>query len=169
MEGRGQHFHQLPEVHPLVGGEEEKDFAAVEGALGADQLHIQPQIGDLLLAEGIGLLFSRLIVLQNALVPGGGLPQHGPQGGHQRGRIHLMDAGSAGAEFRTAGGIDNDMVPGGKGQAVGVKKVDLLARAELDVHHLPLFFFHLFFHECLLYFRRAKNSQPHTAAGETLP
>ena len=59
--------------------------------------------------------------------------------------------------------------PGGKGQAVGVKKVDLLARAELDVHHLPLFFFHLFFHECLLYFRRAKNSQPHTAAGETLP
>jgi len=44
---RGQIAHQLAEVHPCVGGEEDGQMVAVEGIFRSYQLHLQPVLGHL--------------------------------------------------------------------------------------------------------------------------
>ena len=76
-EHAGQIPHQLPEVHPAVGGEEKDDLAAVKAGGYVHQLHFQTVIRDLLLAdvEGLALFFS--VVIHGAAVGVSGQPQHG--------------------------------------------------------------------------------------------
>ena len=76
-EHAGQIPHQLPEVHPTIGGKEENDLTAVKAGRYVHQLHFQTVIRDLLLAdvEGLALFFS--VVIYGAAVGVSGQPQHG--------------------------------------------------------------------------------------------
>ena len=63
-EHAGQVPHQLPEVHPAVGGKEEHGLVPLEIAFHIHQAHIQAVLGDLLLADLEGLLLPALIQLR---------------------------------------------------------------------------------------------------------
>ena len=187
MENRGQIFHQLPEIHPLVGGEVEENLAAVEGHLRRHQLHIQPMGGDFVQAHVIGSLFLGSIVRGNFLVLSRGLAQNFAQRRHHVLLGDFVVASRADAVLRPPGGVDDHMLPGLKSQAVGVKIVDFLSGAKLDVHDLHGLLrrnLHFLFHivsfivkspdstgrrrQWLQRFRNSQLSQPQTAAGETL-
>ena len=187
MKHRSQILHQLPEIHPLVGGEVEEDLAAVEGYLRRHQLHIQPMGGDLVQAHVIGPLFLGPIVRGNFLILSRGLAQNFAQRRHHVLLGDFVVASGADAVLRPPGGIDDHMLPGLKSQAVGVKIVDFLSGAELDVHDLHGLLrrnLHFLFHivsfivkspdaagrcrQWLQRFRNSQLSQPQTAAGETL-
>ena len=56
MELGGQVLDQLAEVHAVVSGEVEHQFAAVQRIFCIHQLHFQAVGGDALLADGVGLL-----------------------------------------------------------------------------------------------------------------
>ena len=135
MENTGQILDQIPEVHPLVGGKVEENFAAVKGALGADQLHIQPVFLDLLGTDAFrpGLLGA--VFRHDLFVLGGGKPQHLPQGGHHILFGDPVDAGGAHPVFGAPGGVNNHMVALDAGDVRGVKEVDLLPGAELNIHN----------------------------------
>ena len=110
---------------------------------------------DLLQANLIGLLFLLAVFGSGLFILGGGLADHLAQGGHHiLGGDHMVAAG-ADAVFGTPGSIDDHMVAGVVPDTVGIKKVDLLAGPELDVHHFHRtvgFCQNLFFHWlCSLY------------------
>ena len=152
MEDAGQVLHQLPEVHPLVGGEVEENFAAVKGALGADQLHVQAMGLDLLDADRLGLGLLGPVVGHDALILGRGLAQHLPQGGHHVLLGDAVNAAGADAVFLAPGGVHDHMVPLGQGKPGRVKEIDLLPGPELNIHHGNRFrgVFGEFFHDKLL-------------------
>ena len=136
MDGAGQVLHQGPEVHPPVGGEEEQDLVPLEAILRLHQLHVQPVLGDLLLADGEGLFLLLLVPLQGQLVLLGGLAHHRAQGGHQ---LDLVDHGvSVGtkAVFRAPGGVHNDAVPHLELLAVGIEVILLAALFKADTDDL---------------------------------
>ena len=150
MEHGSQTLHQLPEIHPLVGGEEKQDLAAVKGHLGGDQLHIQPLFFDLLDADLIGLFFLFPVVPDDLFVLGVGQPQNIAQrGNHILFRNVVVSAG-ADAEFGASGGVDDHMIAGLQLQIPGGKIIDLLAGAELNVHDLHRLCGDSFFHGVLL-------------------
>ena len=149
MEDPGQILHQLPEIHPLIRREIKEDLAAVKGALGADQLHIQAVGLDLLHTGLLRPLLLGPVLRHDPLILGGGLAQDPAQRSHHLFFGDGMDAGGADAEFRPPGGIYDHMVPLREGQIPRVKKIDLLPRAELNVHH-PDLGLGLFFHDVLL-------------------
>ena len=47
-----------------------------------------------------------------------------------------MDTADAGAKFRAAGGINDHVITGIAVDAGGIKIIDLLPGAELNIHHL---------------------------------
>ncbi len=152
MEHACQVLDQLPEVHPLVRGEIEEDLAAVKGAFGADQLHIQPMGLDFLDADALGLGLSGPVLRHNALILGACPAQHLPQG-----RYHILlpdavNAAGADAVFLPPGRVDDDMVPLGEGDAVRVEEIDLLSRPELNIHNGDQLRGIGFFHDKLLTF-----------------
>ena len=144
VENRGQIFHQLPEIHALIGSKEEKDLAAVKGHLSGHQLHIQAVLGDLLLADIIGFFLFAPVFGNDPLILGCCHTKYTAQWGHHLPFRNGVVAAGADAELRTPGSVDNDMVAGLQLQSGRVKKVDLLSRAELNIHHLDsiIDFFH---------------------------
>ena len=152
MEDAGQVLDQFPEVHPLVGGEVEQDLAAVKGALGADQLHIQAMGLDFLDADRLSLGLFGPVVRHDALILGRGLAQHLPQRGHHILLGNAVNAAGADAKFLPPGGVHDHMVPLGQVKTGRVKEIDLLAGPELNIHHGNHFrgVFGDFFHDKLL-------------------
>ena len=171
VENARQILYQFPEIHPLVGGEEKQDFAAVKGVFRRNQLHIQPVIGDFVQADFVGPLFLGPVFRHLMLILGRGLPQHGPQGGHHVLPGDGMVAGGAQAVFRPPGGIDNQVIAGFAVQAGGVKIINLLSGPELDIHHFHRGFRFLrrygqgfFFHDSLLSRQRRSRMPDHWGA-----
>ena len=74
-------FYELAEVNAPVGGEEEHGLRALEVALDVNELHIEPVLGDLLLAYLKRFLFALFIELGNAQVVRRG-------DAHHRQRLH---------------------------------------------------------------------------------
>ena len=140
MEGSGQILDQLPEIHPLVGGEIKEDLASVKGALRPHKLHIQAVSGNFLTAHLTGPFFSLLVFRCHPLILGGCPADDLAQGSNDLLLRNLMISPDAGAEFRAPGGVDDHMVAGSEAAAVGVKEIGLLARTELNIHD---------FHRCL--------------------
>ena len=136
MENGGQILHQLPEVHPLVGGEVEQNLAAVKGHLRGNQLHIQPVLRDFFHADVVSLFLLGPVVRRDALILSRGLAQNSAQRGHHILLCNSVIATGTDTVFRPPGGVDNHMIPGPEGLPVGVKIVNLLSGAELDVHDL---------------------------------
>ena len=154
VESPGQILDQLPEIHPLVGGEVKQDLAAVKGALRPDKLHVETMGGDLLTADVAGTLLPGLVLRGDPLILGGGPADDFAQGGNDLLLGDHMVSPDAGSVFRTPGGVDDHMVTGGEAAAVRVKIIGLLPRAELNIHD-----FHrrlrcgaeYFFHRVLLF------------------
>ena len=136
VEHAGQILHQLPEVHPLVGGEVEENLAAVEGALGGHQLHIQAVVLNLLHTHLKGPALLGPVVGVDLLILGRGLAQNLPQGCHGILGPDGVVAPGADAELHPPGSVHNHMVPQGEFFPVGVKIIYLLSRPELHVHNL---------------------------------
>ena len=149
MENSGQGLHQLPEVHPLVRGEVEQNFAAVKGALRAHKLHIQTMLLDFLHTHIVGPLLPRPVLGHDLQILLGSPAEDLTQRGDNLIAPDKVVGTGAGAELRPPGGIHNDRVTGDKLHAVRVKIVNLLPRAELNVHDLQGFgqFLFVFFHE----------------------
>ena len=66
MELGGQVLDQLAEVHAVVSGEVEHQFAAVQRIFCVHQLHFQAVGGDALLADGVGLLHVGAVLAHTA-------------------------------------------------------------------------------------------------------
>ena len=135
-EHAGQILHQLTEVHPPVGGEEEQDLAAVKAALHPHQLHLQLVLLDLLFADIEGFLLTAAVVGGGVLVVVGGDAEDGPQGLDHRVIGHLVVARRAVGEFRALGGLHDHVGAGGDREPLGFEVVFLAAAAEADRDHI---------------------------------
>ena len=139
MENTGQVLHQLPEIHPLVGGEVEQNLTAVKGVFRADKLHIQTVFGNFLHTHIVGAFFPCPVVGHDFQILLGGKAENFPQRGHDFLPADGVVGPGAGTEFRPPGGIHDDGIPGDKLHPIGIKIVNLLPRAELNVHDLQGF------------------------------
>ena len=101
----GEALDQLAEVDAAVSREEEQDLAAVKGIFRRDELHFQPEVGDLLLADVHGALFAAAVLGVDALVLLRGQPQDGAQRRSDLARVHHVVAADALAEFGPAGSL----------------------------------------------------------------
>ena len=128
-----EHLDKLPEVHAAVGGEEEENFAAVKGIFRGHELHFQPKLRDLLMADLKCALFALAVVGVGALVLRGGKTDHRAQRGNDLVRLDLVVAADAAAEFGAAGGVDDHVVAGLHGELAGVEEIGFCTGAELDV------------------------------------
>ena len=127
--------HELAEVHAPIGREEKDDLAAVEVALHAHELHVEPTLGDLLLADLEGVLFARFVVGVGAVIV---LRRHA----HERAQrlddgivLHLMVARDALGVLEPLRGLDDDELVGFDRDAVRVKIIFLASAAEADSDH----------------------------------
>ena len=111
MEGAGQVFDQLAEVHPAVGGEIKRHLGVVGGVFHLDQLHFQPVPVDALPADAPGLFVLVLALVHPADVHTVGHPHQGGQRigqqivGHGPGRPGHLPAG------RALGGVGHNVIP----------------------------------------------------------
>ena len=121
----GEALDQLAEVDAAVGREEEQDLAAVKGIFRRDELHFQPEVGDLLLADVHGALFAAAVLGVDALVLLRGQPQDGAQRRSDLARVHHVVAADALAEFGPAGSLQNDLVARCDLQLAGREEIDL--------------------------------------------
>ena len=76
LELAGQSPHQLAEIDPLLGAEQECQAAAIEAVLGGKQLHRQVQLGNHLAALDEGFLRLGVELLRLGDVLGRGLAYH---------------------------------------------------------------------------------------------
>ena len=129
----GQRLYQLTEVHPSVRREKEEDLAAVKGIFRGNELHFQPQLRDLLLADLQSTFFTLAVFRVDALVLRRGDTDHRAQRRDDFVRLHLVVAVDAAAEFRPAGGVDDHLVPGADREVPGGEEIGFCAGAELDV------------------------------------
>ena len=121
VEGAGQVLHQLPEVHPAVGGEVEGDFGVVGGILHLDQLHLQAVAVDALPADPPGLLVLVPALVHPADVHAVGQPHQAAQGAAQQ-----VIGGGPGVPGDLAAdgplvGVGHHIIPGVDLQPGGVK------------------------------------------------
>ena len=131
----GQILYQFTEIHTAVGSEEEQDLAAVKAALHPHQLHLQPVLQDLLLADVEGFLLPAVVIGRRVPVIVGGGPQHAPQRLDHRVIADLVVALHALGELRTLGGLHHHVVTGVESQLSGVKIVGFAAAAKADRNH----------------------------------
>ena len=134
-EHAGQIPHQLPEVHPAIGGKEENNLTAVKAGRYVHQLHFQTVIRDLLLADVEGLALFFPIVIHGAAVGVSGQPQHGAQGLDNSFVRHLVVPLGAGAEFRALGGLHDDLIAHFHRMPLGVKIIILASAPKADADH----------------------------------
>ena len=104
---------------------QEQDLAAVKGIFRRDELHFQPEVGDLLLADVHGALFAAAVLGVDALVLLRGQPQDGAQRRSDLARVHHVVAADALAEFGPAGSLQNDLVARCDLQLAGREEIDL--------------------------------------------
>ena len=135
----GEVLDQLPEVHTPVGGEEEEQLAAVEGALRRDQLHFELVFRDLLQADVKGALLLFEIRSVDMLVLRRRKAEDLPQRRNDLRGGHLVISGGADAVFHAARGVHNDVVARGDGQLARIKEIVFCVVAETDVHDRDLF------------------------------
>ena len=131
-EHAGQVPHQLPEIHPAVGGEVKDDLAAVKAGGDVHQLHLQAVGGDLLLADVEGLALPLLVLLHGAAVTVRGQAQHGAQGLDDGGVLHLVVPLRARGELRPLSRLHDHLVPHLHLMAAGIEIVILTSAPKAD-------------------------------------
>ena len=127
--------HELAEVHAPLGGEEEHDLAAVKAALHAHELHVQPALGDLPLADAEGILLALTVVLHRAAVVFRRDAHESAQRTDDRAVVHLVVAGQALGVFGALRRLDDDELTRLHGDAVRVEIILLAAAAKADANH----------------------------------
>ena len=134
-------LYQLAEVDPPVGREEEHRLVPLKIALHVHQLHIQPVLGDLLLAYLEGFLLALLIYLGHAQIVRRGDSHHRAKRLHDRG-LHdrVIPAGAVG-DLQALGGLDYDLVPGLDIQLAGIEEVAFPAVFKLYTYNINQLFF----------------------------
>ena len=132
----GQILYQLPEVHPIISGEEKENFAAVKGILRRDQLHVQLVLLNFLLADVKGPLLLHLVVGQDSVVCFRSQADDPAQGRDNVPEGNLVIATGTGAVLWSPGGFDDDVVTGGNGEIAGGEIVYFGTGPELDVYHV---------------------------------
>ena len=127
--------HELAKVHAPLGGEEEHDLAAVKAALHAHELHVQPALGDLPLADAEGILLALTVVLHGAAVVFRRDAHESAQRTDDRAVVHLVVAGQALGVFGALRRLDDDELTRLHGDAVRVEIILLAAAAKADANH----------------------------------
>ena len=132
VEGGSQILHQLPEIHPTIGGKEKQDLVAIKGAFHPHQLHLQPVLGDFLLANGEGILLPFPGQLQAASVVFRGQAQHSAQGLHHLVVLHRVVALRTRHIFCTLGRFHDHVLACLNVQLSGTKVIGFASAAKAD-------------------------------------
>ena len=142
MELRGQILDQFAEVHAVVGGEIEHQFAAIQRIFCIHQLHFQVVGGDTLLADFVGVLHIGAVLAHTAHI-------HGV--GHADDRLDL-----AGEPRHLMGGADDLAALGtaGRGDDNEVALLDLKRTRVKIIRPAVLFKFDGYYFHCTATFRR---------------
>ena len=127
--------HQLAEVHAALGGEEKDDLAAVEVALHAHELHVEPVVGDLLLAGLERIPLAAAVIFHRASVV---LRRHADERSQRLDDGFVRDlvvARQAQGVLRALRGLHDHVLTALHGDAVGVKIIFFAAASKADANY----------------------------------
>ena len=135
VEMPGQILDQLAEVHALVRREVKDHLAAVERVLHVHELHVQPVLGDLPLADVECFALPRGVFIAHGAILRRSHAQHGLERLHDLLVRHLGHGIRHVAEFGAARGLHNHAVAGLDVELAGVKIIDTPVVPEADADH----------------------------------
>ena len=110
MENTGKILHQFTEIHTPVSREEEKCFAAVKAALHINELHVEPVLFNLLLADDKCFLFPDSVLFIRAFVLLCGNAHNRPKRLHNHSVVNHAVGLCTLCNFKPLSRLDNNLV-----------------------------------------------------------